>query len=204
MIKADQTFDKVHDSQRTFRVLLDCMARPGKIGALQIEVEAEFISSGLLQIALTLLDREVSFSIMAKEKEKIRRYLKWNTFSEESEACDADYLFIDTSLTSVQIAEVMRNAKRGTLADPHQSATFVVYIEELFAEDIGLRLSGPGIKNQRQVALSKHIERWLGEREMVNEEYPLGVDMIFVNSVGELLALPRTTKVERVDEQWVM
>ncbi len=52
-------------TQAVFRILLDCMARPGKIAAIEPAVRGfNFcFNAYILGVAITLLDQEVSFCI---------------------------------------------------------------------------------------------------------------------------------------------
>src|ERR1700760_4116363 len=55
-------FDPVHDTQRTFRVLLDALARPGQLHQLPVAVPGAPGNGWLAAALLTLLDHEVSLA----------------------------------------------------------------------------------------------------------------------------------------------
>ncbi|TBL70524.1 phosphonate C-P lyase system protein PhnH [Paenibacillus thalictri] len=69
---------------------------------------------------------------------------------------------------------------------------------------VQLELSGPGIRGTQFCCLSGVSPAWLKVREAINDEYPMGVDMYFFTESGELMALPRTTKLSKEGSSWLM
>ena len=76
----------------------------------------------------------------------------------------------------------------GTAEYPDRSVTLIVEMPELRAE--GVRLTGPGIETEAQLALP---ETAAFQRNATR--FPLGWDCYFTCE-GRLAALPRTTKTE--------
>ena len=89
------------------------------------------------------------------------------------------------------IREAFTKGKIGTLRDPQQSATIIMETERL-SNDPQLTLQGPGIAKTETVEITAS-EMWKKERAAVNQEYPLGVDMIFIDRQNNMMCLPRTT-----------
>lgn len=203
MTKADiHLFDSVHDTQMIYRVMLDCMARPGKIS--QIALPKWFPNSSLPPtleaIARTLLDREVSYHFIPELTNSESNYLKWQTFSVRKNLNDADFVFIYEEIKESDISLLMEEVKKGTLADPHSSATIILQVKAISTEQnngLKITLSGPGIKGKNSLYVHGLKGVWLTEREKSNKEFPMGVDFFLVTEVGELIALPRTTMIER-------
>lgn len=202
----NQPFDLVHDTQIIYRKLVDAMARPGKIvnifEACNKTTPPDSFSKTMAGLAFLLLDTEVRFFVQAEEQARIEEYLRMNTFSSLGKMEDADFLFIDRRLFEDEIEELMSHVKKGTLQNPHNSATIFIAVDELGSRECGeeemrLLLQGPGIREKRELLVSGLSEKWLVEREWVNEEYPTGVDLVFVCSNGDIAGLPRTTKIER-------
>jgi alpha-D-ribose 1-methylphosphonate 5-triphosphate synthase subunit PhnH len=203
MTKVEQnTFDMVHGTQQIYRKLLDCMARPGKVQNIcdaTNMIECDGISPALVGIALTLTNQEVTFHVISNEGKEARQFLHRKTFSKHEGIAKAQYIFIQDQLDEGQICEVMYEVNPGTLTDPHNSTTMIFHVKHLSAHgDTGLRLklSGPGIKERKTCYIDGLLAAWLRERQIVNREFPLGVDMIFVSESGDIVALPRTTSVE--------
>jgi alpha-D-ribose 1-methylphosphonate 5-triphosphate synthase subunit PhnH len=57
--------------------------------------------------------------------------------------------------------------------------------------------TGPGIREEIVTAPLKGIElRELAYLKEINSEYPLGVDALFIDQGGRVMALPRSTTIE--------
>lgn len=196
-------FDIVHNTQTIYRKLLDCMARPGKVENIfdvtkSLDNESR-ISPMLEALALTLIDREVSYAFLPNLDTAGKRYIQWKTFSVEQSISEADYIFIQGLLPDEEISQVMKQVKRGTLADPHVSATLIICVKEISKmAEVGRKLSleGPGIKDKTTIHVAGLSATWINERKEVNKEFPIGVDMIFVTEMGDMIAIPRTTRIE--------
>ncbi|MBM7573304.1 phosphonate C-P lyase system protein PhnH [Aquibacillus albus] len=208
MIKADyNVFDTTHDTQYIYRKLLDCMARPGKIQSIQSVTRKlnDFPDglSTLLAIALTLVDREVSYHLISDQSNRVHNYLKWKTFSEQASIENTDYLFINQNLGEDKIYQLMSLVKKGTLEDPHQSATIILHVDELSIDQNkrqAFHLSGPGINGVTTCYVKGLPIAWIKQRQIINSEYPIGVDFILTTTAGEIMAIPRTTVIERKEE----
>jgi alpha-D-ribose 1-methylphosphonate 5-triphosphate synthase subunit PhnH len=203
MIKVEP-FDAVNNTQQIYRKLLDCMARPGKVNSIEpylVQDDHESLfSKPLLSLAYTLVDREVSFHVISDLKEKAEQYIYWQTFSQAAELREAHYVFIGKQLSDSEIQSVMNEVKAGTLEDPHLSATILIQVNTLTdspGDGMKLKLTGPGIQGTRYVYADGLPSAWITERKKINSEFPMGVDMILTTSSGEIMAIPRTTVIER-------
>ena len=74
-------------------------------------------------------------------------------------------------------------------------ATLIVECEAL-KQGNDLIFSGPGIYQTNTLASMLDTD-WVEMRSVVNEEFPLGFDMILIDQDANCVALPRTTQVER-------
>ncbi|MFC0525115.1 phosphonate C-P lyase system protein PhnH [Pontibacillus salicampi] len=195
-------FDSVHDTQHIFRELVEATSRPGTIAELTSYVEglspSVTFSKPMIGLALTLLDQEVTFHVQAENVKRIQEYIHWHTFSQAMEESEADYVFVSI-LESSRIASFMKHLKRGTLYQPHQSATLFIQVKDFKdgADADKFILSGPGIKDSTSIVVNGLDEEWIDARNEAVQEYPLGIDVCLVSEQGELVALPRTTKIER-------
>ncbi|MEB1805917.1 MAG: phosphonate C-P lyase system protein PhnH [Bacillaceae bacterium] len=213
MTKANlDTFDMVFGTQAVYRNLLDCMARPGKIlnicSSTQMLKKQHDFPTVLEGIALTLVDQEVTFTIISHSSKEIIPYLKWKTFGNEASIEQADFIFIPEKLEEVEIIELMNQVKRGTLEDPHLSATIILLVQSISsdpeASGIKITLQGPGIAEKKVVCLDGLSHYWLNERRNVNKEFPLGIDIILATETGDIMAIPRTTSIESEEDAWGM
>ena len=172
------------DAQQThFRLLLDAMARPGKCHTLTTVPED---GPTVLAVMATLLDAEVSLA----DPHALLRSDDWPMLQAASALVEqADYVVCDGSRTP------NFTPKLGTLPSPEQSATLILVVDELGQGDTQLRLAGPGIADTESLLIKGMDKQWLEMREDWTCAFPLGVDLILVDG-KQLVALPRTTKVE--------
>lgn len=194
-------FDKVHDTQEVFRTILHCMSRPGTIQNIARkgnEAQAlEHCDYALFLSAMTLLDAEVGFHIIGNHSERISELFAAHTLSKATDLYRADYVFILQDAQPQLIREAIVQAKKGTLRDPQQSATIIMETEML-SKIPQLTLQGPGISTMENVHITAN-ELWRNERAVANQEYPLGVDMIFIDRQSNLMCLPRTTMLNECE-----
>lgn len=183
-------------TQALFRTLLDCMSRPGKIGKMAP-------SNGVLEIgldpcvvsvALTLLDQEVSFHIV-HDNGASSSMLQVYTMARMAPMEQCDFVFLQGT-DAVDI----RSLKRGILTYPDESATVVCSVKRLSAAatrspgTTRLTLSGPGIKDKCQLCIDGIDQQLMSCWQTANQEYPLGIDWIFVDVEGNVCCIPRSTQ----------
>ncbi|MCM3785198.1 phosphonate C-P lyase system protein PhnH [Neobacillus mesonae] len=191
--------NQVHDIQQAYRKVVDALSRPGKIQNLaDVACKTEHRSdcySVTLVLARMLLDTEVSFKVVGENEEELTQYISNLTYAKRAEAHEADYLFITHTSHFDSLSQTLKLAKIGELNDPHLSATLIVELPSL---DGGERrvLRGPGIE-QHELCEIQAAGKWDIVRSERNAEYPLGVDLIFADTSHRLLALPRTTQIEK-------
>ncbi len=182
-------------TQQSFKKLLMAMSRPGNIYNIS---EGELLDykfncmSATQMLMYVLLDGEVSFCALPQDSKLIEQVSRV-TYSRNEEISKSDYIFI-TLNQQEPIEGIIKAAKRGTLENPNGSCTLIIETERISSEK-QLVLTGPGIKDQ--AFLSVYLNpAWLNAREYANREFPLGVDIVFVDRNNNLAALPRTTAVK--------
>ncbi|MBC8061933.1 MAG: phosphonate C-P lyase system protein PhnH [Clostridiaceae bacterium] len=189
--------DLVHDTQQAYRKLLNCMSRPGVIESIEIQSEKiDFditFYKGTLVNMFVLLDGEVSFNIISENNEEITDFINQLTYAKATTLEEADFIFVLNDAEENSLGDVFNRAKLGTLIDPHKSATIIVEVEKLSYEKRYL-LRGPGIKT---LCYADIVTRgsFVEERENKNFEYPLGVDVVFIDRDAQIMCLPRTTEI---------
>jgi alpha-D-ribose 1-methylphosphonate 5-triphosphate synthase subunit PhnH len=190
----EPAFDKVFDTQRIYRLMLDAMARPGKILALpRLDIYPPSGLSGYASgLAFTLLDGETSFAVLPGNS-PWQDYLAVNTGARPVSPADAEFVLLAGGEYAPQIAGV----SRGSLLAPERGATLFVMVDALSANGGGVRLTltGPGIEKRREVAVDGLNLANLDNILTLNQEYPLGVDTFFTDRQGCLMALPRSSAV---------
>lgn len=184
--------DPVLGTQRSFRVLLEAMAHPGRVVPYRsgLDVPPPLCdTSGAA--CLTLLDFETPlWTDLAPETEAVA----WLRFH-----CGCPFVGAEGS---ARFALVTRPGEfddpgRFDVGDdesPERSATLIVQTRRL-EPGRGVSLEGPGIQGRTRLEVSDVTEAfWLWRRKQ-REDYPLGVDLIFCTD-GAVAALPRSTRVE--------
>ncbi len=193
---SESVFDKVFDTQRVFRSLLDVMSRPGTLKPVippLLPAPAGF-SSHTAAIAFTLLDEATTFG-MIPHNEAWGRYMQSNTGARKEEPSRADYLILQGSAVWHEVECFYR----GSLASPERSSTLIVNVETLTENGSGewdLSLRGPGIEEVAHIGLTGLRLQNLQAIMELNAEFPLGVDVILVDAAGMVCALPRSVRIE--------
>lgn len=81
----------------------------------------------------------------------------------------------------------------GSLESPEHGATIVLTVVAL-GVGTDCRLEGPGIAGSQSLAVTGLEPSWLEQRRSWNSAFPLGVDMILLDTI-HAVALPRTTRI---------
>jgi alpha-D-ribose 1-methylphosphonate 5-triphosphate synthase subunit PhnH len=215
-----RSYDPVFDSQKHYRVLLNCTARPGSIGLLnEVEVEkpAELSQSSSL-IALMLFSSDVSF-FLGRDASPAAGYLVRQTRAIEAPVAEADFVFVHGRDNEDAVA-ALRSVKAGEPAFPETGATVLLEVEAIspapLADCLRLTLSGPGIETASIVYVAGIDPKFLETLQSRNCEFPVGVDVYLTcDSVSAgpcVLSLPRTTRVswetvlsgEKRGDSWAM
>lgn len=178
------------DNHHTFRLLLQAMSRPGLV--FQLPEPSADARQAMLSLLASLLDPQVSYCLLEADP-ALEQQLQRLTGARAAAAPEADFLLAPGGSSHGQLP----SAKRGRMEFPDQGATILFAVERLGqgCATTGLELSGPGIKERiypEVLGLDGQDLAWLRE---INSAYPLGVDSIFVDGLGQLLCLPRSTRI---------
>jgi alpha-D-ribose 1-methylphosphonate 5-triphosphate synthase subunit PhnH len=196
-------YDLIFDSQKHYRTLLNCTARPGTVGLLedvQMEMPSQLNRATVLA-ALAVFSGDASF-YLESEADIVVRFLSHKTRAFLATARQADFLILEGRDAAAAL-EALRVAKSGTLLDPELSATVLLQVQAIspapLADSLELTLTGPGIQTTSTVFVSGIDVRLLEVLQNRNREFPVGIDMFLTCdslSAGPcVLALPRTTNL---------
>lgn len=195
MIK-EINYNEVFDSQRHFRAILDCMARPGKINNIadvDLNVPNQINKASAL-IGFTLLSSESKFFVV-ENNEAINGYLTANTLAHPSDINFADFVFLNGNINENELELI----KTGQLEYPEDSATVVVDLDQVsdqnMPDSIPIVISGPGVVDLKTLFIKGTSKKILLDLIGLNEEFPLGVDIILTDREGHILCIPRTSHV---------
>jgi len=200
----EKQFDEVFDSQAIFRNLIDAVARPGRIYTLDkiaFEHTPVDLNPFVLSVFRTLCDNNVLIG-GAGFNEGWLEYLRINTATLLAAIDEADYLLFDGTL----FAEDFSRLNVGDLEFPEVGATVVLLVKTLSDENgersdselLTLKMKGPGIKNETFLRITGLDIKYIETSNHLKEFYPMGVDLILLDTSGKIAAIPRSIKVEVV------
>lgn len=188
-MKNAHSFDPVHGTQEVFRAFLEVLANPGRPLDVSRHAAAFPRAGQWLAPALTLLDNETSFfwDGAGETGEEIRLLSGARAAALE----DADFVFLSRRQDP---ANILPRVKRGTHADPHDSALLLIAAEG--AREYPLKLEGPGVPpGGRRINLSSVESSWLKAREQEGFEYPCGVELVFLREDFSVVAFTRKVSI---------
>ena len=191
----ENPFDPVFDCQQVFKTLMNALARPGTIVSREKNVEKlEGENAALLAAGLALLDNWRRFCVCGDPQ--LEKELRELTYGVPDVLSEADYLFLTKEQTAgLSCREILEEAKAGTLAEPHKSATLFLMLDALTGGE-PCTLSGPGINGNIQISLPQEGRRWIEARQQIGYEFPCGIELYFLTPQGELMGVPRKIKLK--------
>ncbi len=171
-------------TQENFRVLLDSMAHPGRILKLPDDFPA---------VLYTLLDHEVTFTVIGPgaNEEFIHRIYQM-TKSTYVGIDEADYVVVKGGSSGGMLAHI----RRGELEFPDRGAAVFYEIDELGGKMGGIiELRGPGVKDSIELNVYGIDNSDLSIINQINSEYPLGIDIIFIDRSMNIASIPRSSRI---------
>jgi alpha-D-ribose 1-methylphosphonate 5-triphosphate synthase subunit PhnH len=187
--------DPLFLSQSVYRDLLDVMSRPGSVRSLSADF-GHIWPSGILAVAATLLDQEVGFCVLGDPR--LRGAIEEVTGGRSVNLEAADFIFAPNG----DSGGLVRHARRGSQEYPDLGATIVYQVERL-GEDAGhgaITLRGPGIEDRATPLIIGLGQGELSLIQEINNEYPLGVDLLLIDRENKVMALPRSLRITSVKE----
>ncbi|PTQ56814.1 MAG: PhnH protein [Candidatus Carbobacillus altaicus] len=190
-------------AQKIFRRVLQAFASPGTILEMQPllamrpqgeRVPVDGIYDGTLALAELLLDQDTTHEVIGESTHASQSVLTLLTGSPYATLETAHFVFILKQADLHRMVEAVQKANRGTLLEPHTSATLIFEIPSLNHGPC-YRLKGPGILKERKQPIDLH-PTLIELRRDVDFAYPLGQDWIVIDQESRCLALPRTTRID--------
>lgn len=192
--------------QANFRALLHAIAYPGdRVKLIDVTQGHSFTSYVFSQSILeVLVDGEVSLLTLPQQKDLEAEVKIFTNVRIVTQVEQADYIWVEGQALSNRTEFSFLDAvKVGQLEDPEQSATLIIAVANVTGMGTPVHMQGPGIKASLEdsLPLSPAFLAW---RAQMNNEFPLGIDIILVDQQGQAMALPRTTSLKWEDVQWAM
>ena len=171
------------NQQQLFRNMLNAMSYPGRCYPIPTRPQT---GHSVLSVLASFLDVHVSLA----DPDQILDKEDWSMLQMQSSSTEqADYIVCDGRLGC------RFEPKLGSLKHPEQSATLFLLVAQLNAGEQKLELTGPGILTKEYLTLHGLEPQWLEKREEWVMDFPMGVDVFFVDNT-QISALPRTTKIK--------
>jgi len=185
--------DPVHDSQRTFRAVMNAMARPGTIQAVAGLAAAPgplFPVAAAVAVALADYETPLWLDAPLAASSEVAAYLTFHTGARIVAApAHAIFALVADAGSLPDFAEFAL----GTDVYPDRSTTLILQVASL-TDGARLRLQGPGIKGHASLAIAG-LPADISARLTANHaRFPRGVDLVLAGPEG-VAALPRTTRV---------
>jgi len=186
--------DPVHDSQQTFRALLDVMARPGSIRQVARDLTAPAgLNLATAAIALTLFDFNVCLYLQPGFPEEAAGWLRFHCgVALTEETAESDFGIVERFTDDLHLDRF----KPGGHENPALSTTLVIQVPQL-GNRRQYRLTGPGIREDAFLSLAGVTDALWESRERLKPAFPCGIDLIFTCE-DQVAAIPRTTCVELI------
>lgn len=186
--------DQALDSARAFRLMLDAMARPGRIVSMPTAIEPPLpLLPTAATICLTLCDYDTPLWLDETYRTAaVLDYLRFHSGAPVVEDMSAATFLLCSPASA---ALVLAAANCGTAEYPDTSATLIIQLPT-FPPDEYLTLKGPGIDGTQVFStcgLAPHFWDRMADNHAL---FPLGSDVYFATS-GEIAALPRSTQIRR-------
>lgn len=185
--------DPVHDSQRSFRCVLDALCRPGRVFSMPVPLTPPpGLSHSQCAILLGLADQDTPVWLPpALCDGQAGQYLRFHCGCPlTDDLAEAHFAVLDGLAQLPDHHEL----HLGEQAFPDRSTTLIVEVNELAASG-PIRLTGPGIPDARSISVGGWTRHTTGFLQQNRAAFPMGVDLVFTNG-AELMALPRSTIVE--------
>ena len=186
-------------SLAVFRVVLDVVARPGRILALPNGV-AKGAPPAVVPV-LALADLDVAVATLESDGDTA-----WATRLRSVTGCrlaspdDADMVVALRPPT----ADDVRSLRTGSAHAPEHGPRLFVACASLAAgrSDVGttIRLHGPGASNGRTLTVGGVGREVFDALATANRSFPAGIDSWFVAPDGRIAGIPRSSRIEILEE----
>jgi alpha-D-ribose 1-methylphosphonate 5-triphosphate synthase subunit PhnH len=193
-IPAPGLCDPVHDAQRAFRVALEALSRPGRVQPLGTPIANLPLGAAQAHLLLTLTDENTPVW-WQQPVPALQRWLRFHTGARS--VVDSGQAAFAVVTHAAEFPELKR-FRAGSAAEPEHSCTLLIEVPSLRG-GLAMDAHGPGIPGSVQLTVAGLVEGFWAEWQDSHAGFPQGVD-IFFTCRDQVLGLPRTTRVGRLQE----
>jgi alpha-D-ribose 1-methylphosphonate 5-triphosphate synthase subunit PhnH len=189
-------------STLTYRQLLDCLARPGTINrispATMFAQWPDQTNTYALAACMTLLDQETFYTsaragTWLDATHRDHTWVQIRTNCRIDNAPNAQFVI----LHDAQSAHLLTHLNQGSLTFPERSCTAFIVVDTLSLQSPNWSLQGPGIKSRTDIAVHT-TSNIMSHINATRQNYPHGIDVFLVDSQGNCVGLPRTTRISSI------
>jgi alpha-D-ribose 1-methylphosphonate 5-triphosphate synthase subunit PhnH len=183
--------DPVQQSQQAFRALLDAMARPGRVVAVETEVgHPDGLSPALAAALLTLADLDTPVWLgPGFDTDAMRSWLRFHSGAPLAMKPDqAAFALLDAAQMPA-----LETFSFGTDEAPERGATLLIQVPGITGVN-AMTWRGPGIKESVTMPFCGLDQSLWRQRAALSIEFPRGVDL-YLGCGRDLVALPRSTAI---------
>ena len=184
----------VLDAQATFRAVMDALAQPGTVQALDCAARPPApLSPTAAAIALTLCDHDTPIWLdpALRAGEAVAAWLGFHCGAPLAHT-PAEAHFAFAAEPAALIA--LDNFAQGSQDYPDRSTTLILQVDSLDAGE-PLTLEGPGIETAARIAPSPLPRHFAEQWRQNNARFPRGVDLVLA-APGRIAGLTRTTRIQ--------
>lgn len=205
----DAALTEIHRIQRSFRAVMDAMARPGRPGAMpQAESEQTRypgVRGPLATLIDMLVDQATTFSLAQGCDDELADAVAAETHAKRVLPDEAAFVIVPERADAPCVEMAIAYAAAGSLVSPEKGATVLIGCERIetwdgFAEqakeNAGMHwvsVEGPGVKESHVFGIDRIDWAWARNRR--EDEFPCGIDIVLADARGNVVAIPRTSFV---------
>jgi alpha-D-ribose 1-methylphosphonate 5-triphosphate synthase subunit PhnH len=174
-------------SQAVFRVLLESLARPGRV--FQLPAESGAVGPGIVPLALAVIGSKVAVSGAPEWQARICR-------TTGASPVDIDEASL-VAIYGMANAETISRLRRGCAAAPEDGAKVGLACGALSEGGPGettIELTGPGVPGRRRLGVNGVSREVFEALRAANAIFPAGVDVWLVDERGRVAGLPRSAR----------
>lgn len=186
--------DPVHGAQEAFRAALEALSRPGRIQQVGEPIEDLPLGPALAALLLTLTDDETPVW-WQEPSPRLQQWLRFHTGARSvADAAEAAFAVVTRAAETPEL----RRFSWGTAEQPEHSCTLLLEVPSLEAGQ-PVHAHGPGIPGRAELRIAGLPEGFWAGWLASHAAFPQGVD-IFFTCGAQVLGLPRTTRIGRLQE----
>lgn len=184
---------EAYGSQAVFRTALQALSHPGRPLDMPLNMRLPRQGHGAAAaLLLGLLDADTPVCLSpGLVGSDAAAWLRFHTgCSEVADVAQAQFIWVGQG----DALPLLHNLRQGSDAYPDQSATCVIEVHNLHADEAGWRLQGPGILGERALRVQGLAADFSNQWSRNHASFPCGVD-VFLATSTHIVGLPRSTRI---------